>query len=477
MSFLSFSFAGFVVLALFFYEVLPQRFKAPFLLAASCFFYGLSGVKALLLLLFSAAVFFTLGERMEKAGEGGKRRCLIFGILFQFSILFFFKTEASFKLTGLDVLLPLGISYYTFKLAGYLLNIYWGKEKPEPSFIAFANHVAFFPQIVCGPIQKSRDFLAQMKGSLGTSPEWVSGGLRLILCGLFKKLVVSDILSDHIALLMNRSPEHVGLGGWVTVYCIPLQIYADFSGITDIAMGLGRIFGFQSPRNFSQPFYAPNIQEFWRRWHITLTDWIREYLFTPLQIFTRDLGKAGLVISLSVTMIAIGVWHGVAWNWLAFGLLHAFYLSASVLTLSFRNAFFRKHAGLGGIRPVVGALITYHMVLLSFVFFKVSSWGDFLYVLGIFARQTESILRHVHSASFYRHALRSGFDLGLRELATIVGIVGMMEAIHLFQNSARLRDHFRSMPAYLRLSVYLGLIVSIAWLGRNHNLEFTYSLF
>jgi len=478
MSFISFFFLGTILIAAFIYEILPQKYKSSFLLLVSCSFYAFSGIKILLLILISTVLFFNIAIRMQQGNHVHRHRYLMVGILFQAMVLILFKLGVQYHPGIWGILLPLGISYYSFKLLGYLIDVYLEKEKAEMNFVQFANYVTFFPQIVSGPIQRSREFLPQIKGELGTNPQKVASGMRLILCGLFKKLVVSGNLEYHILPFLSANPSHEGLTGLLVIYFMTLQIYADFSGITDIAIGLAKVFGFQTPQNFKQPFYAPNIQEFWKRWHMTLTFWIRDYIFTPLQIATRDFGKAGLVISIVVTMFMVGLWHGISWNWIVFGLLHGLFLSVSALTLGFRDTFFKKHSRINCIRRYIGIFITFHMVVLSFILFRVNTWGDFKYLVDYYFLQLKWLFIIGSSVEGLKFIIfESGFNLSFNELIKIILFIGMMEIIHALQNIPRLKSYFFLIPMPLRWIIYITLIAIITWYGKYDNVRFTYSFF
>ncbi len=479
MTFLSPSFACFLIVVLVTYEILPQRFKKVFLLFTSCAFYATNSVPYLFLLLFSSLLFYRLAIQIEISESSHKPILLWLGILVQLIILISFKFISALQnKKTIDFLIPLGISYYSFKLISYLTDVYLGKAPAERDPVAFTNYVTFFPQIVSGPIQKSAPFLLQITNSLGTNPEMVSSGLRLILCGLFKKLVVADVLSFHIEHFMGRSPSHVGLAGFLSTYFIPIQVYADFSGITDIAIGLGKLFGIESPGNFAMPFYAPNIQEFWRRWHMTLTSWIREYVFMPLSISFRNWGTFGLVLSISVTMMLVGIWHGFTLNWIAFGLMHALYFTVSVVTLPMRNKFFSKHSFLDSTRGIAGPVITFHLVLLSFTLFKAATWNDFTYILTNFKEQSMMIYKHIRSLESLKYLIfESGFNINPRELFRITFSVGIMEGIHFLQNNSRLRSLFFSSPARFRWFSYVFILIAIILFGNYGNLRFIYAIF
>jgi hypothetical protein len=283
---------------------------------------------------------------------------------------------------GGSIAIPLGVSYYTFRLLSYLLDVHWGTVPAERSLVPFAAYVAFFPQMMAGPIERASSFLLQ----LGTSESPWRGrtfeGVARILLGFFKKFVVAD----NLALIVDYGYQHPGSGSSVpsllSLYLYPVQLYADFSGLADIAIGIGLLFGLRGPENFDAPFSASSISEYWRRWHMTLTSWLRDYVFMPLRMATRNWGTFGLVVSVVVNMMLIAVWHGFTLGFVAFGLVNATFLVLDVLTSSRRQKLWRRHPHLVKAGTVLGALVTYHIVSLSETFFRAPSFGDAARLLG-----------------------------------------------------------------------------------------------
>ena len=277
------------------FYLLPGRWRAIYLLALSYAFYALSSRIYLVLLVVASAAVYALGlaiaKKRQRTGEaglhGGRRRRG-------------HRRHRGFKAAGAwrGLLLPLGVSYYSFKLISYLIEVYWDDEAVERDPVVFFLFPAFFPQIVSGPIQRPEPFFAQMREVMGRTldPDQVETGFRLILGGLMMKTLVGDRLAAFIEL-DRQIPRRLFSYSIMltTVACYTLQLYADFAGYTNIALGIGKLFGVEGPPNFHAPFAAVNIQEIWRRWHMSLTTWVTDYLFTPLSMSLRDLGQAGLV--------------------------------------------------------------------------------------------------------------------------------------------------------------------------------------
>jgi hypothetical protein len=374
MEFTHIAFVFFVVLLAVVYRICPARLRVALLVFASYLFYCTWSAQMALILVIATAVVYVAARALESSESAGRRRGIMLAVVVALVALL-----TRFKLGGL--LMPLGLSYYTFKLIGYVLDVYWGTARVERSFLRLAAYVIFFPQIVAGPIQRSESFLQQLRDPRPATLSKAMLGLQRILLGFFKKLIVAD----KMALLVNFVYGHVHSGGTpllVGYYLYPLQMYADFSGLTDIAIGAALLLGIESPENFNAPFSAPNPTEFWRRWHITLSTWLMDYVFTPLRMWTRTIGNAGLVCSLFVTMALIGIWHGFRWGFLVFGLLHAVYLSVDALTLRARKKYYQAHPAADRLTTWLGPLLMFHLTATGFVVFRAASLGDALYMLA-----------------------------------------------------------------------------------------------
>ena len=267
-----------------------------------------------------------------------------------------------------DLAIPIGISFYSFKLLSYLLDVYWERASAEKSFIVLGAHVFFFPQILCGPIQRAGDFAEQLRECAPIPGRLVLEGMVLIALGFLKKLA-ADQLTYPVQVVFDNPRTFPGLPTLLAGYLFTLQLYLDFSGYSEIAIGLGNLMGIRCPANFEGPLLAGNIQEFWKRWHITLTSWMRDYVFTPCFLRLRAWGQAGLVLSLLVNMVLIGLWHDLKSTFLVFGLLHAGYLIFFVLTPRLRTALAERVPAW----PFLSWLLTLHAVVLAFVVFRASS--------------------------------------------------------------------------------------------------------
>ena len=300
------------------FYLLPGRWRAIYLLALSYAFYALSSRIYLVLLIVASAAVYALGLAIAKSGsERAKQAYMAVGVAAVVAVIAAFKAAGAWQ----GLLLPLGVSFYSFKLISYLIEVYWDDEAVERDPIVFFVFPAFFPQIVSGPIQRPEPFFAQMRDMMARTidVEQIETGFRFILGGLMMKTLIGDRLAVFIELI-DKSHADVSYSVMVTtVACYLLQLYADFAGYTNIALGIGKLFGVEGPPNFHAPYAAVNLQEFWRRWHMSLTSWVTDYLFTPLSMSMRELGQTGLVLCIMLNMLIIGLWHGFTLNFLVFG--------------------------------------------------------------------------------------------------------------------------------------------------------------
>ena len=355
-------------------------YRNIYLLLLSLFFYTVFNLQLTFLMIFLSFTVFQLGSKIQKEEEQNKKFFLILGLLVSISWIFFFKLipilskVPDFKSLNIHYLLvPLGISFYSFKLISYLLEIYWERMEAEESFINFLLYISFFPQLPSGPIQRPADFLEQVKQPIYFKDILVVKGLQLIIFGFFKKLVVADRIGFFINPIYNAPDSYSNLLLILAPYFYLIQLYCDFSGLTDISIGTAKLFGITAPENFNKPYLSLNIPDYWRRWHITLSEWLRDYLFMPLRMSLRDFEKTGLFISTVINMGIVGLWHGFSFSYLIYGLLQGFYIIISVYTLDFRDSLFEKLKISKWIRNFSARFFTLQLAVFSLLFFKIQN--------------------------------------------------------------------------------------------------------
>lgn len=392
MTFNSLSFALFLpIFLLLFYSIYTHRRARDLLLLVGSYFFYMSWYWQYAgLIALSTVVDFFVGRKMSATECKTKRkRLLLVSLVVNLGILAIFKyynffidsTHAMFQALGLDIplayhqlLLPVGISFYTFQTLSYTIDIYRNNLKPETSFVKFSVFVSFFPQLVAGPIVRAKDFLPQINLPTQIDIKNINIGLSLIFIGLFKKIIVADLLAYLIVDEVFSNPS--AFSSWdllVSLYAYTFQIYCDFSGYSDIAIGVALLLGFNLPTNFNRPYISQNPSDFWRRWHISLSSWLRDYLYISLG---GNRGKSWFVArNLFITMLLGGLWHGAAWNFILWGAFHGLIL---ILTRSFvvESRF--------GAKMVLKILFNFHLIIFGWLLFRVTSMDNFLdYTSGL----------------------------------------------------------------------------------------------
>lgn len=357
-----------------------------FLLAASYFFYGLWNWRALLLLIGSSVFNYAVGEALNRCPAPARRRLLLaagvagnLGLLGWFKYYDFFRASLDdflglFALRShlpvLEILLPVGISFWTFQALAYVFDRYRGRYTGPVSFLDFLLFQGFFPKLLMGPICRAEDLIPQLLGEAPARVPDFSRAATLILSGLLKKAVLATHLDTHLVSAAFLAPQNYsGPALWVAMYAYTFLIYFDFSGYTDLALGIALLLGFHLPDNFNHPYVATNIGEFWRRWHITFSNWLRDYIYFPLGGSRR--GKLRAYFNLFVTMIVCGLWHGAAWKYVIWGAIHGVALASHKAGCDLKRA-------LGGDprvpdpwwRQVLGWGYTFHVCCFARVFFR-----------------------------------------------------------------------------------------------------------
>ncbi|GJM44643.1 MAG: O-acyltransferase [Gemmatimonadota bacterium] len=386
------------------YLVLPGRARTAFLVLASYFFYGYWDWRFLSLLWFSTVLDFFIGRALARVTDPGRRKALLaaslagnLGVLAFFKYFNFFigSFEAATSALGmpldflhLNILLPVGISFYTFQTLSYTIDVYRGKLAPTNSLLDFALYVAFFPQLVAGPIERATHLLPQIARLGRPTRDDCREALALIGVGMFKKVLVGDtcgrIVDQVFAAPMSYTSSELMMG----LVLFSVQIYADFSGYSSIARGTARLFGVDLMENFNQPYLAASITEFWRRWHISLSSWLRDYLYVPLGGNRK--GPARTYVNLFATMLLGGLWHGAHWTFVFWGGLHGLYLAVHKWMLGSRRPAERfVPGGPASTAIFIGkVLATNALVLLTWLFFRAPDFGTAFRILGKFVQWT-----------------------------------------------------------------------------------------
>lgn len=438
------------------------RLQNLLVLAGSYFFYGWWNWRFLFLLIGSSLLNYLLGIWIAKTTDPARRKWLLYtGLLQCLGFLVFFKYYNFFitsfadafsifnvhlNVRTLQLILPLGISFYTFRMISYLLDV--DKEKTEPckNWVVFFAYVAFFPSLISGPIDKSKLLIPQLEKPRVFNRALFNDGLWQFLWGLFKKTVVADncagVANDIFDNYQHLPASSLAIGA--VFYMI--QLYADFSGYSDMAIAVAKLLGFNITKNFNYPFFAQNIADYWRRWHISLTAWLTEYVFTPLSISFRDYGKVGLALAIVINFIVVGIWHGANWTFVVFGLIHGLYF----IPLIIRGTMFKKSkvpldTVLPTFREFLNIIGTFILVVLAEITFRADSVS---HAFGFY--------KHLFSFSFFSRPVISNAMVAI----TCIGFAMIMVTAEWLN---RKKDHaLQFAPAATASRFYArALIVSL----------------
>jgi len=352
------------------------------LLFSVFFYYKASGIYFLFLFLVSFLNFF-LGKWMFKTeSRTGKRWVLTVALVLNLGMLVYFKYTNFFiqiyndlrsaTVEPLQIILPIGISFFIFKALSYVLDIYYENMEPVKSVRDFTLYIFYFPTLLAGPIERASNFLPQVDEDIKLTKEMIGTAVFLIMSGIIKKVVIADYIGINFVDRVFDSPlRFTGVENALAAFAYSLQLYTDFSGYTDMALGISLLLGYRLTDNFNAPFKATSIAEFWRRWHITLSSWLLDYLFKPLQMKFRSMRNFGNALALFITFTVIGLWHGANWTFIVFGVIHGTYLATSIFTRKLRQSFYKK-TGLGNNKIIkfLQWLMTFILVVFANIFFR-----------------------------------------------------------------------------------------------------------
>lgn len=433
-----------------------------FLLIASYIFYGWWDWRFLSLIIVSSAIDYLLGNKIaESENPKTRKQFLLISLFTNLGILIFFKYSnffiesfissfsifgAEFSYSPLNIILPVGISFYTFQTLSYTIDIYKRQFQPVKDPVSFFAFVSFFPQLVAGPIERAKDLLPQFESVKKFDYEEARKGMLLIIGGLFKKIVIADRLAVYINNVYGGGTAD-GISVSVAVIFFAFQLYLDFSAYSDIAIGVAKLFGFNLSTNFRRPYLASSFSDFWKRWHISLSSWFRDYVYIPLGGNRK--GKRRTMLNLMTVFVLSGLWHGASWNFVIWGSLNGLF----ILTLD-------KYLpdAKSGIKRIIAPLVIFSAWALSLVFFRAQTFTEAI-----------DIFRHLGTGD-----IQSLYTFGLNELEFRFTIY-LLAALVLFEITSeklnsKINLFFTSTPLVIRWGVYLLLISVIILLG-SYGLE------
>lgn len=460
MQFNSIPFFIFLFVVVVLYYLLPHKYRNWLLLAASYYFYFSFKAEYLVILLGSTAFNYFTAKAMDESPQR-KKPLLGLALVFNIGLLFLFKyfnffsdqLNALFRSASLDIsipkyslILPIGISFYTFMAMGYILDVYWGDVKHQRNYLTLSLYLAFFPQILCGPIGRAKNLFKQFTVEHPLAYDNFANGFRLILWGLFMKMVVADNIALYVDAVYGNIPMHSSLTLIVAALLYPFQLYTDFGGYTNIARGVAKLFGYDLMVNFRTPYVnSTSVTDYWKRNHISLTSWVREYVFYPFM--GSSTSKLKVYLGILIMFLVMGFWHGAGWMFLLWGVVQAVYLVFEDFTG------LGKSSKLGSIAGIYRKMLTYLMISLGLLFFRMDS----LNVLRDYFNGVSN-----YSIRLYKGSIDLVGNIG-------VGL-GVLIFVDVLLDKTQIDEFISTKKLGIRWCLYLGLSIVILLAGSfNHN--------
>lgn len=462
MLFNSFEFLLFFPIVTLLYFLLPHQWRWLHLLIASCIFYMALIPVYILILIFTIIIDYFAGIIIERSSGRKRKIFLIVSIIANVGVLAVFKyynffienvndllhlTNTGSSIPYLNIILPVGLSFHTFQAMSYTIEIYRGRYTAERHFGIYALYVMFYPQLVAGPIERPQNLLHQFREKHSYDINRIYDGLRLMLWGLFKKVVIADRLSLYVNTVYGNVAEHSGSNLALATIFFAIQIYCDFSGYSDMAIGSARVMGFDLMTNFNRPYFAKNIQDFWKKWHISLSTWFRDYVYISLG--GNRVSKKRVYFNVAIVFLLSGFWHGANWTFVVWGAFHAVLIVVHMFYKEFIN---KSQARPGMIRSIISIIATFFLVSAGWIFFRAQSMSEAVAILSKIASFSFSDFQFVVT----------GTDTMFGITATLISIV-MIVLLFIndyFQDTNQRRLHNKPAADILYSGVILFLVIS-----------------
>ena len=462
------------------YFLLPAKQRWKLLLAASVYFYCTFDIKFLVLIAFSIFSSFFLAIKSEETPDESKKKLYLHLAIWSSALILcifkyynFFAESATdlFASMGMHVSpmlikigLPIGLSFYTFQVIGYSLDVYYGVSKAERKLGIYSLYILFFPKLIAGPIEQSQNLLPQLHREHDFDYNRITSGIKLIAWGLFKKVCIADRLAVFVDMVFSSPEQYSGLQTIIGCYFLVFMVYTDFSGYTDMAVGTARIFGFNLIRNFNRPFISQNLTEFWKRWHISLYTWCYEYIYNPLSFNYRNWKQWGIILAIFATLTFSGLWHGAAWTFIIYGVLHAIGLTVEYFLTPLRTKM--KSTLPSVFYKYLGIAITFHFFLFTLIIFKSDSIGEAFSIIQSFTK--------VNGSQF------GWYLFGDNKIEFLVAFIGVFALLIMefwqSKTDTYLSFHLK-LPAVFRWSTYSLMILILVYFGVFKTTEFVYAQF
>lgn len=484
MLFNSFHYLIFFIVVASLYFVLPHKYRWFLLLISSCYFYMVFVPIYICILGFTIVVDYFAGILIEQS-SGRKRKafliaslCANIGVLAIFKYYNFFNDNFTVllrdigltnRLPYLSILLPIGLSFHTFQAMSYTIEVYRGNYKAERHFGIYSLYVMFFPQLVAGPIERPGNLLPQFRTHHEFDYGRVRSGLLLIAWGIFKKVVIADRLAIAVESVYSNPHAYNSLSLIIASLFFTFEVYCDFSGYADVAIGSARILGFKLMKNFDYPFLSRSFSEFWRRWHISLSSWFRDYVYFPLG--GNRVSAAKWYRNIMIVFLISGLWHGASWNYVIFGALQGFYIVFGKITYDTRGKL-RNILHIGS-SAGLSIITTFLLLTFSIIFFRATNLGSAFYIISKIFSGIPSLFVDVMSG---RPVLQ---NLGLNNFEFILSFVLIifMETVQYWQRNRDLMRILRESPVYVRWPVYYAGLAMILFFGVFENRLYIYFQF
>lgn len=472
MLFSNFLYIPLIIITLVIFYNVRYRYQLVTLLTASFLFIGYISIKVLAFTILFTVINYYLGIAIERyKNKSYGKKIFWISIFIDLGILAFFKYinfvfenfnlilsifSSKPQIPYLTIIIPLGISYYTFQALGYLIRINRGSEKAEKDFLKFATFLMFFPKFLSGPIERSNHFFPQLSHRINFNSKLVTAGLQLFLWGLFKKVVIANNLAGPVMLVYNDVENYTGLPLLVTMFLQTIHIYFDFSGYTDMALGSAKIFGINIVDNFNRPFFARNVGELWRRWHISLSSWCNDFIFTPFIIKYRKLGNKAAILGIFITFFVIGIWHGANWTYVVLGLLQGVAISYEFYTKKTRLKIANKLPS--KFIVAFSRIITFVFFSFSLIFFNAHSIQDAWYFVSHLFDDIEFKLK--------------GYDFIYNKVPFVIAFTTFLIILlleYLQENRKATLNIFLTKPIWIRWTGYYFLIILVYYFSGNQD--------
>lgn len=481
MLFNSLEFLIFFIVTTTLYFVIPHRFRWALLLIASIIFYMSLIPIYILIMGLVITVDYLAAIYIEKTPEKKEKKIYFsISIVTTILILFIFKyfnffnanfakladvLHWNYSIAALSLLLPIGLSFHTFQSLSYVIEVYRGKQKAEKNFGIYSLYVMFYPQLVAGPIERPQNLLHQFYEEHRFNYNDFVVGLKLMVWGFFMKVVIADRLAIVVNTVYNNPTNYTGIPLIVATVFFAFQIFCDFAGYSTIAIGIARVMGFRLMKNFNRPYFSKSIQEFWRRWHISLSTWFKDYIYIPLG--GNRVSVTRMYSNLLIISLISGLWHGANWTFIIWGALNGFYLAFSSMTKNFRAKSIQilRIDKIPVFYSMMQIGVTFILINIGWIFFRANSLDDAWY-----------IITHIHIINGINDSIMS---LGLRRLELLIAVISItfMIFVHILQENKSIMSYFSRKPRWAKWTIYIIFINLILSFGVFNYTQFIYFQF